>query len=230
MHIIQNATKYAAQMINKDKDLGTVEVGKIADVIVLRADPLQAVENLRQVDAVVFDGKQVELGIHSWYSDPFRRDSGFNPPVSDLRWVVAFKRSMFGDNPQGGGAGRGGAGGGRGGAAAGPVMLPDALLSPNPAIESIAPIQFTQGSATSTVTIKGFNFVRKSQVLFKGQSVPYKVVSPTELEVAIPAELLAQAGWFDLVVKNPWPYNPDTGKAWGDGSSNKAHLIINYRF
>jgi hypothetical protein len=232
MHIIQGVTKWAAEMINKQKDLGTVEVGKLADVIVLRADPLQAVENLRQVDVVVFDGRQVELGIHPWYSDPFRRDSGFNPPVSDLRWVAAFKRMMFGDNPQAG-AGRGGAGagGGRGGAAGAPmaVQLPDGVLSPNPAIESISPIQFTQGSPASTVTLKGFNFVRRSQVLFKGQSVPYKVVSPTELQVTIPAESLTQAGWYDLVVKNPWPYNPDTGKAWGDGTSNKAHLIISFR-
>ena len=77
----------------------------------------RTVDNLRAVDAVVFDGRPVELGIHPWYSDPFRRDSGFNPPVSNLRWVAAFKRMMFGDNPPaGGGAGRGGAGGGGRGA------------------------------------------------------------------------------------------------------------------
>jgi hypothetical protein len=229
MHIIQGATKWAAEMINKGKDLGTIETGKLADVIVLKADPLQSIDNLRQVDTVIFDGRPVDIGIHAWYSDPFRRDSGFNPPVENLRWVVAFKRSMFGDNPQG--AGRGGAGGGRGGAgqAMAPV-LPDAPLSPNPAIESITPIVFTEGSPASTVTLKGFNFVRRSLVLFKEQSVPYKVVSPTELQVAIPAELLRQPGWFDLVVKNPWPYNPDTGKAWGDGTSNNAHLIINYKY
>lgn len=232
MQIIQGATKWAAEMINKGKDLGTVEAGKLADVIVLRADPLQSIDNLRQVDAVVFDGKQVELGIHPWYSDPFRRDSGFNPPVENLRWVVAFRRAMFGDNPQAG-AGRGGAGGGRGGAAAPAAaapVLPDGVLSPNPAIESISPIMFTEGSATSTVTLKGFNFVRRSQVLFRGQSVPYKVVSPTELQVTVPADLLKQPGWYDLVVKNPWPYNPDNGKAWGDGTSNRAHLIISYRY
>jgi len=240
MQMIQSATKWSAQLINKDKELGTVEAGKIADVIVLRADPLQNIDNLRAVDVVVFDGRQVELGSHPWYTDPFRRDSGFNPPVSNLRWVAAFRRMMFGDNPPGGGAGRGGAGGaaagagaGRGGAAPAAAMapvLPDPVLSPNPAIEAITPIMFTEGSAASTVTLRGFNFVRRSQVLFQGQSVPYKVVSPNELQVTIPADLLQQPGWFDLVVKNPWPYNPDTGKAWGDGTSNRAHLIINYRY
>ena len=231
MRIIQGATKWAAQMIDKDKELGTVEAGKIADIIVLKADPLQSIDNLRQVDTVIFDGKQIELGFHAWYSDPFRRDSGYNPPVENLRWVAAFKKSMFGDNPPeagrgGGGAGRGEAGAGRGA----PVLLQDPTLSPEPAIESISPIAFTQDSPASSVTLKGFNFVRKSQVLFRGQSVPYKVVSPTELQVTLEANLLKEPGWWDLVVKNPWPYNPDTGKDWGDGTSNKAHIIINYKY
>lgn len=231
MQIIQGATKWAAEMINKGKDLGTVEAGKLADVIIVKQDPLQKIDNLREIDTVIFDGRTVELGIHPWYSDPFRRNSGLNPPVESLRWVVAFKRAMFGDNPaQGGGGGRGGAGRGGAVAAGGPVMLPDGVLSPNPAIESISPIMFTEGSPTSTVTLKGFNLVRKSQVLFRGQSVPYKVVSATELQVTLDSNLLKEAGRFDLVVKNPWPYNPDTGKAWGDGTSNKAHVIVNYRY
>lgn len=67
-------------------------------------------------------------------------------------------------------------------------------------------------------------------MLFKGQSVPYQVVSPNEVQVTLESGLLKEAGWFDLVVKNPWPYNPDTGAAWGNGTSNKAHLIINYKY
>ena len=66
--------------------------------------------------------------------------------------------------------------------------------------------------------------------LFRGEPVPYKVLSPTELQVTLGANLLKEPGWWDLVVKNPWPYNPDTGKEWGDGTSNKAHVIINYKY
>jgi hypothetical protein len=66
-------------------------------------------------------------------------------------------------------------------------------------------------------------------VQFKGVPAPYKVVSPTELQVTVDASLLREAGWFDLVVKNPWPYNRDTGEPWGNGTSNKAHLIVSYR-
>jgi hypothetical protein len=223
MQIIQGATKWSAEMIDKGRDLGTVEAGKLADVIIVKQDPLQNITNLREIDTVIFDGRIQELGYHPWYSDPFPRISGFNPPVESLRWVVAFKRAMFGDNPQQG-AGRGGAGAG------GTVTLPDPVEGPNPAIEAISPIMLTEGSPTATVTVKGFNFVRRSQVLFKGLSVPYRVVNANELQVTLDANLLKEAGWFDLVVKNPWPYNRDTGSAWGDGTSNKAHLIINYRY
>ena len=54
--------------------------------------------------------------------------------------------------------------------------------------------------------------------------MPYKVVSPTELQVTLDANLLKEAGWFDLVVKNPWPIAA-AAKPWGDGASNKARLI-----
>jgi hypothetical protein len=87
----------------------------------------------------------------------------------------------------------------------------------------------TEESGTLNVTLKGFNFVRRSQVYFKGVSVPYKVVSPTELQVTLDESLLKEAGWFDLVVKNPWPLSA-AAKPWGGGTSNKAHLIVNYKY
>ena len=88
----------------------------------------------------------------------------------------------------------------------------------------------TQGSPTITVTINGFHFVRRSRVYFEGTSVPYRAVSPTQLEVTIDSSLLHEAGWLDLVVVNPSPYNPEIGIPWGNGTSNKAHLIVDYRY
>ena len=41
MQIIQGATKWSAEMINKGQELGTVEAGKLADVIIVKQDPLQ---------------------------------------------------------------------------------------------------------------------------------------------------------------------------------------------
>ena len=40
MQIIQGSTKYPAEMLRKQDLLGTVEAGKLADVIIVNADPL----------------------------------------------------------------------------------------------------------------------------------------------------------------------------------------------
>ena len=41
-------------------DLGTLEVGKTADLLVLRADPLLDITNMRQIDAVMKDGTVID--------------------------------------------------------------------------------------------------------------------------------------------------------------------------
>jgi hypothetical protein len=217
MQIIQGATKWSAEMIDK-RELGTVEAGKIADVIIVNRDSLQNVQNLRDLHTVIFDGKAVELGYNK-YSDPFLRQTPFGPPVERLPWVAAYRRTIGGGGGQGQAQAR----------PAGPVVLPDPVEAPQPAIDTITPLMVTEGGPTATVTLKGFNFVRRSQVLFKGASVPFRVVSPNELQVTIDAGLLKEPGWFDLVVKNPWPIAP-AAQAWGDGTSNKARLIVNYRY
>jgi hypothetical protein len=213
MQIIQGATKWPAEMVGKGKDLGTVEAGKIADIVILNQNPLQDIAtNLRSTNAVIFDGKVAELGYHASFWDPFPRYADFNPPVSDLPWVKAL-RETAGPNP----------GGGQG-------MPGDPAESPQPGIETISPVLVTEGSPTITLTIKGFNFVRRSQVLFKGVPVPYKAVNATELQVTLDANLLKEVGWHEIAVKNPWPLNRESGLPWGNGTSNKAHLIVNYRY
>lgn len=78
------------------------------------------------------------------------------------------------------------------------------MESPQPAIESISPLMVTEGDPTTTVTLKGFNFVRRSQVLFKRVPVPYKAVSGSELLAEVDASLLREPGWHEFVVRNPW--------------------------
>jgi amidohydrolase family protein/IPT/TIG domain-containing protein len=221
MQIIQGATKWSAEMIDKQNELGTVEAGKLADVIVVNKDPLQNIDNLRDLNTVIFDGKVAELGYHPWYASAFPMGTGTNSPVDALSWAAAYHKVLFGDVPE-----EGEGGGGPAMTAAG---LRDPVESPQPAIETISPTMITEDSKTATVTLKGYNFVRRSQVYFKGTSVPYKVVSPTELQVTLDAGLLREPGWFDLVVKNPWPLAA-AAKPWGDGTSNQAHLIVNYKY
>ena len=57
--VLHAATATAAQALALDDRVGTLEVGKRADCIVLEADPLADIRALRQVRAVIRDGVQV---------------------------------------------------------------------------------------------------------------------------------------------------------------------------
>ena len=219
MQIIQGATKWSAEILDKEDELGTVETGKIADIIVVNQDPLRDVQNLRDLDAVIFDGRRMPLGYTAGYNPVFKVESELNPPVSRLLWVAAFKPVAYG--------GSGGRFNGRPPVAAG-RPLPDPVDSPQPAIATISPLEVAAGSPTTTVTLTGFNFVRRSQVFFKGVPVPYRAVSGSELAVTIDSSLLQEAGLHEIVVENPWPLHPEIGAEWGNGTSNAAHLIVSF--
>ncbi|HXU38648.1 MAG TPA: amidohydrolase family protein [Blastocatellia bacterium] len=57
MEAIQSATIVPAQAMKLDKEVGTVEKGKRADLIIVDADPLQSIGNIRKVRAVVRSGR-----------------------------------------------------------------------------------------------------------------------------------------------------------------------------
>jgi len=217
MQIIQGATKWSADLLDKGDELGTVAAGKIADIIIVNQDPLRDIENLRDIDTVIFNGRPVELGYTAGYNPVFKVESELNPPVSRLLWANAFRPVAFG--------GSGGRFNGR--PPLGPGRpLPNPVESPQPAIETISPLTVTQGSPTITVTLTGFNFVQRSQVLFKGVPVPHEAISGSEFRVTVDASLLQEPGWHDIVVRNPWPLHPEIGQEWGDGTSNAAYLIV----
>jgi hypothetical protein len=218
MQIIQGSTKWAAEMVRKQDILGTIEAGKLADVIILRQNPLQDIRNIGSIETVVFDGKVVDRAYHPNYRVPFTIGSNSTPTVGALQWVAALKNN----NRGGGGGGQQAAGGG---------AVPDPANSPQPAIEAINPYIVTQDSGTVTITLKGINFVRKSAAYFDGRPVATQVVSSTEMQVALDTGALRTAGRFDLVVKNPEPIDPYFQDGmWGNGTSNPAHLIVNYKY
>ncbi len=217
MQIIMGSTKYPAELLRKEDLLGTVEVGKLADVIIVNADPLQDIKNLDKINTVIQDGKVVELGYHADYSSPFSNVAASTVSVDGLPWAVAMKK---------------GSAGGEGGPQRVPANGPatDPVFSPQPAIETLDPIIVTQGDS-AVLTIKGFNFVKRSAVYFNGKPVSAHAVSPTEIDVTLDAGALREAGRFDLVVKNPEPLDPFYIRGnWGNGTSNLAHLIVNYKY
>ena len=44
----------------REKDLGTVEAGKFADLVLLGADPLADIRNTRRIEQVIIGGRIVE--------------------------------------------------------------------------------------------------------------------------------------------------------------------------
>ena len=220
METIQAATKWPAEAMRLQDRIGTIESGKLADMLVVSADPLQDIRNLQKIDTLIFNGQVVDRSYHPWISDPFKDvgDEVFgNPPVESWSWVAALKQATF----------QAGDGEGEGGGARQARGLPDPPASPQPAIETISPTVVKEGSPTTILTIKGFNFVRRMQVFFNGRSVPYRAVSPTELQVTLDESLLRSPGKFDIVVKNAAPVaTPD----WGNGTSNTAHLLVNFKY
>ena len=67
---IQAATSVPARVMRLDQDLGTVEVGKIADLIILGKNPVESISNIRSVERVVANGALYETA-------PLWRSVGF---------------------------------------------------------------------------------------------------------------------------------------------------------
>jgi imidazolonepropionase-like amidohydrolase len=59
MEAIISATRIPAEFFGIADTLGTIEKGKIADLVLLEADPLENINNTRRVDAVVVGGKLI---------------------------------------------------------------------------------------------------------------------------------------------------------------------------
>jgi len=57
MEAIQSATMEAARLLEMDKQIGSVEVGKLADIVAVQGDPLADVSRLEHVMFVMKDGR-----------------------------------------------------------------------------------------------------------------------------------------------------------------------------
>ncbi|MBV9927215.1 MAG: amidohydrolase family protein [Acidobacteria bacterium] len=71
LEAIQAATIVPARVMGMDKDLGTVEVGKVADIIIVEGNPLERIGNLRNTKFVVTEGKLYDCA-QLWLSVGFK--------------------------------------------------------------------------------------------------------------------------------------------------------------
>lgn len=62
MEAIEAATSLPAKVMHLDRELGTLQAGKPADLVVLDADPLKDIRNVRTTALVVTRGKAYAPG------------------------------------------------------------------------------------------------------------------------------------------------------------------------
>jgi Amidohydrolase family len=70
---IQTASINVAQAWGKDKDYGSVEKGKIADLLIVRGDPRQNISDTQNVEMVFIEGKVMDISYHPDYKNPIPR-------------------------------------------------------------------------------------------------------------------------------------------------------------
>lgn len=220
MQVIMATTKWPAEAVKYGRELGTVEAGKYADLVIVNADPLQDIQNLKKISNVIFNGKLLDGQYHAYFnaSNPFG-GSGFVgiPPVENLGFTLIVKRANF-----------------REGRVAG--VAPGRL--PQPGIETIdtqrhdfddpqmSKVSVREGSATVHLKIAGFNFFDRTQVYFNGVPIPYELKGITEIDALIDETFLRRPGRYSIQVKNP---PPAANLNWGDGASNIAWLLVSYK-
>ncbi|HEY2227680.1 MAG TPA: amidohydrolase family protein [Xanthobacteraceae bacterium] len=253
MKVLQAATSWVAHHFRM-KDIGSIEVGKLADIDIVNADPTIDIMNMRKLDTVIKDGKVVDRNYHPWFKGDMFSNShlSYNRDVVDLSWEQGLKAASGGRRgggeaaaePEEGGARQGAraaaapaaasAAGGRNPASGvannrrggGFGAVPDPSLSPSPGIETLFPHSIIQGAPDTTFTLTGINFVRRSLVYANGQLLPTTVTSGTQLTFVIDANTLAKAGKLKIVVKNPEPL---AAPEWGP-VSNEAYLLVPFSF
>ena len=73
MQVIQAATLRSAEFLGVSQELGSVEPGKLADLVVVDGDPLQDISSSRNVSTVIKDGRVLDIGFHADYRNPLPR-------------------------------------------------------------------------------------------------------------------------------------------------------------
>ncbi len=77
LQAIQSASLNVAQAWGKDKDYGSVEKGKTADLVIIRGDPMKDIFATQDVEKLFMDGKAIDTSFHPDYRNAVPR------PIAD---------------------------------------------------------------------------------------------------------------------------------------------------
>ena len=73
MQAIQASTKWSAELLHKEQDLGTIAPGRIADIILIDGDPLADIRATRKIRTVVMSGTPVDTTLDPSFVNPIPR-------------------------------------------------------------------------------------------------------------------------------------------------------------
>jgi imidazolonepropionase-like amidohydrolase len=62
MEALQAATRNPAMFLGKLNELGTIQEGKLADLVLLDANPLEDIHNTQKIRAVILNGRLLDRG------------------------------------------------------------------------------------------------------------------------------------------------------------------------
>jgi imidazolonepropionase-like amidohydrolase len=73
LQALQTASINVAQAWGKSKEYGSVEKGKVADLVIVRGNPLQNISDTQNVEMVFMEGKVMDTSYHPDYKNPIPR-------------------------------------------------------------------------------------------------------------------------------------------------------------
>lgn len=80
MQALQSATAWVASYLGVADELGTLEEGKLADLVILADNPLQDIRYTRSIERVIQGGRSLPIGYHRSYRNPIPRNTSRNAP------------------------------------------------------------------------------------------------------------------------------------------------------
>ena len=78
MKAIQGGTLWGAESIGQQKDLGSIEAGKLADITIIEGNPLADITATRNIRMVIKDGKVIDTAYDPKWVNPLLRPKGGN--------------------------------------------------------------------------------------------------------------------------------------------------------